>query len=131
MKLGTQTASMTNHLHSRAVIGQPEPTVGMGATVLLWTDRHAATITEVFKVGKFTYVCAQQDKAIRNDGNGMSESQGYDYTPNPNGSCEYFRREESGMWQAVTKNTVSGRWNKGEGHGLRIGERDEYYDFSF
>ncbi len=45
MKLGTQTGSVINHLHSRAVIGQPEPVVGMGATMLLWSDRRACTIT--------------------------------------------------------------------------------------
>jgi primosomal protein N' len=47
MKLGAQTASLTNHLQSRATIGQPEPTVGMGATLLGWTDRYAGTIVEV------------------------------------------------------------------------------------
>ena len=47
MKLGTQTGSLTNHIYSRAVIGQPNPEIGMGATVLCWTDRHAATITAI------------------------------------------------------------------------------------
>lgn len=49
MKLGTETASLINHLHSRAVIGQPEPVIGMGVTFLGWTDRSAGTIFRVFK----------------------------------------------------------------------------------
>ena len=67
----------------RQVIGQPEPVVGMGATILLWTDRHAATITEVFVLGKYTYVKVRQDTSKRIDKNGMSEDQDYEFTPNP------------------------------------------------
>lgn len=52
MKLGSETNSVVNHIYSRAVIGQPEPQVGMGGTVLHWTDRDPVTIFRVFKVGK-------------------------------------------------------------------------------
>jgi hypothetical protein len=34
MRIGTQTNSLVNHLYSRAVNGQPEPVIGMGATLL-------------------------------------------------------------------------------------------------
>lgn len=131
MKLGTETGSLVNHIYSVATKGQPEPTVGMGATILGWTDRNAVTITDVFTAGKRTYITAQQDHAKRIDTNGMSESQDYEYTPNPNGALYNFRQNPTnGRWEEVYKNPETGRWIK-SGRGLRIGDRDEYYDFSF
>lgn len=133
MKLGTQTGSVINHLHSRAVIGQPEPVVGMGATVLLWSDRHAATITNVQQVRGKLIVTAQNDHATVVAGSGHDGSAEYRYSRNPGGSENHFRREDDGRWQQVVINRQTGRWGKVScgGHGLRIGERDEYCDPSF
>ena len=131
MKLGTETGSLTNHLYSRGVIGQPEPVVGMGATVLYWTDRHGATITKVWIERGDTYVTTQDDHATRTDKNGMSESQTYEFSPNPNGSEHTFRMSVTGRWQEVRKNPTTKRWNKTHGPGLRVGERAHYHDFSF
>ena len=131
MRLGTETASVMNNIMSRAVIGQPEPAVGMGVTFLKWTDREPGTIYEVFKVGKSTYITVTADDAKRIDNNGMSESQEYEFTPCPDGYRSVFRKNlKTGMWERVTK-TESGRWAKAGGEGLRIGERDKYYDFTF
>jgi hypothetical protein len=132
MKLGRETGSLINHLQSVATRGQPTPAVGMGATVLGWTDRHAATIIDVFNVGKTQYVTVQYDDSRRTDTNGMSESQTYEYTPNPYGIKETYRFSgQTGQWQAVRKNTETGRWKKTSGYGLRIGVREKYHDFSF
>jgi len=130
MKLGTQTGSMTNHLLSRAVVGQPEPVEGMGATVLCYSDRHAATITHVSRAHKTTVVYVRQDKATRTDKNGMSESQSWAFEPNPQGALYTFRQSKNGQWEEVRVNEKTGRFNKIEGNGLRIGERAEYYDFT-
>ena len=131
MKLGTETGSLTNHLYSRAVIGQPEPVIGMGATVLYWTDRHAGTIVMVYNGPKGEIINIQEDFAKRADTNGMSESQSYDYSPNVNGVIRSFRKGKNGGWQYVVKNPKTGRWNKEQGPCLRIGERCHYHDFSF
>lgn len=132
MNLGTQTGSVINHLHSRAVIGQPEPVFGMGATVLLWTDRHAATITNVQTVRGKLIVTVQRDHATVVAGSGHDGSAEYSYAPNPRGSEDHFRREEDGRWQQVVINRQTGRWGKVKsGRGLRIGEREEYCDPSF
>jgi len=132
MKLGTQTASITNHILSRSIIGQPVSVDGMGVTVLCWTDRHAATIINVTKLAS-TVIYVREDKATRTDKNGMSESQSYEYRPNPAGWLYTFRQRRDGSWEQVVVNTKTGRLNKveGGGHGLRIGERDEYHDFGF
>lgn len=112
MKLGTQTASMTNYLMS-GTNGQPTPEVGMGATILMWTDRHAATIVKVTR----TQIHVKQDHAKRTDTRGMSESQEYEYTPNPNAPTIVFRKTKRGY--------------RSQAGSLRIGDRNEYHDYSF
>lgn len=131
MKLGTQTGSVVNHLLSRATIGQPEPVVGMGATMLLWTDRRAGTITNVQTVRGKTIVTVQTDHSTVVAGSSHDGSAEYSYAPNPRGSEHSFRREDDGRWQHVVISNTSGRWGKASGRGLRIGERDEYCDPSF
>lgn len=90
------------------------PKVGMGATITGWSDRHAATIVKVTP----SQVHVQRDVARRIDDAGMAESQQYVYSPNPQAVVEVFRL------------TKRGYRSKG-GNGLWIGNRDEYYDFSF
>lgn len=131
MRLGSETNSVVNHIYSRAVIGQPEPQVGMGGTVLHWTDRDPVTIFRVFKVGKSVLIETRDDDYRRTDANGMSEEQDYEYITNVNGARRYFRLESSGRWVNVRKNEDTGRWGKTGGCGFRIGERNKYYDYSF
>lgn len=113
MKLGTETASINNYLMS-GTRGQPQPVVGMGATILMWTDRRAATIIKITP----TQVHIQRDKAIRSDNNGMSECQSYTFERDPYAKIEIFRLHKNGAY-------------KGKCGQLRIGERDEYHDYSF
>ena len=131
LKLGSGTGSLMNHLDSRSVKGEPAPYVGMGATLLSWSDRHAGTIVEVFKKKNVLYIKVQEDNSVRIDKNGMSESQEYEYSSNPNGKISYFRKVAPyGFWQAVYIKPETGKFNIGSG-GIKIGVRDEYYDFSF
>jgi hypothetical protein len=123
------TGSLQNHLYSRMVVGQPEPEVGMGATLLGYTDRHAATVTAWD--AKTQVVSVQRDHAKRIDRNGMSECQDYEYSPDPEGYVEHFRRAKDGRWQPIRWNPETGRWNKRGGDGLRLGERREYWDPCF
>lgn len=109
---------------------QATPEVGMGATITGYTDRHAATIVAigVFKSGpnkgKPSKVVVQQDNAKRADKNGMSESQEYTYTPNPKAQKQTFTVRRDGSWREA--GSVGN-----DGYGLIIGDRDEYYDYSF
>lgn len=129
MKLGRDTGSFVNYMHgnSRGLA----PVVGMGATILLWSDRHAVTITDVFRVGNSPYVRVQEDKAIRVDNNGMSDAQEYRYEPDPNGIVSHFRQDATGCWVEVSFNPKTKRWNLSGGTRLSIGDRDHHYDFSF
>lgn len=132
MRLGTDTGSMTNHIYSLAVKGQPEPKIGMGATVLSWTDRDAATVIAIEETAKGLVVTVREDIARRVDQNGLSESQEYEYTPSPRGHVNHFRREADGRWQAVVRSEKRAGWKMVKGGlGLRMGERRSYRDFSF
>lgn len=131
MKLGSQTGSVINHLHSRAVIGQPEPKPGMGCTILHWTDRDAATIFRVFRVGKATIVETRDDHSRVIAGSGHDGSAEYEHKIDVKGYTRNFRRADDGTWHAVRKNAATGRWVKASGAGLRIGDRDSYRDPSF
>lgn len=120
MRLGTETGSVINHVMARG--SEVQPVVGMGATVLGWTDRHAGTIVEVSAKG-FT---VQRDHARRTDRNGMSEAQEYAYSPNPRGSLYVFKR--------VTSGRAKGQWREGgksSGSGVVLDHRESYHDFSF
>lgn len=105
-----------------------EPEVGMGATLCLWSDSHAYTITDVirFKSGKnagaIKAVIAQRDIAKRIDKNGMSESQDYEYTFDPTAKGTVFTLRKNGRYLAEGGDG---------GTRLAIGFRREYYDYSF
>jgi len=88
--------------------------VGDGCTITRWSDRTAAT---VIRVTKCTIV-VQEDAAIRLDKNGPCEVQQYQYARDPEGRVYTFRKTKKG-WRCV------------EGHGLSLGHRSAYYDYSF
>ena len=100
--------------------GGHEPVVGDPATILCWSDRHAATVTKVThfqtgaRAGQVRSITVRPDHAKRIDTNGMSESQTYEYTPDPSRLEQTFRVDKHGH----TK-------------GLAVGSREEYYDYSF
>lgn len=95
-----------------------EPKVGMGATVLMWSDREPYTIIKVSKSKKTIWL--QRDDAVRTDKKGMSEDQTYEYTPNPNGSIIRARKTVKGKWKVIgTKSTVL------------VGKREKYRDPTF
>jgi len=108
--------SLVNALSVSAAV----PVVGMPATVLCWTDRHAATVTWVSPSGKTCRV--RECIAKRIDKNGMSECQEYEYSENLAAPEREFRLGKRGWREAGTR---------GKGNGLSLGHRSEYHDFSF
>lgn len=94
------------------------PALGMGCTVLHYSDRTAHTVIYVSKSGKTAWI--RRDKALRTDGNGMSDSQTYTYTPDPEGEQSQIRLSKHGDWRQV-----------GTKYPVLLGARREYFDFSF
>lgn len=116
-----QFGSLANLIAADARSRRPE--IGMGATMLSWTDRHPATVVSVSETG--LEVGAQRDIARRVDDGGPTDvAQRYDYTPDPDARVDTYTLRRNGNWV-----------RKGEpmrkGAVLLIGARDEYYDFSF
>jgi hypothetical protein len=97
------------------------PEVGMGATVLYWTDRRAATVIEVSASGR--QITVQYDKATRTDNHGMSDAQSYEYEADPNGATRVFTKRKNGQWIA--------KGDSLRGQRLGLGYRRHYYDYSF
>jgi hypothetical protein len=110
----TTTGSLVNHLSAgggKSLV----PVVGMGATSLMYTDRHAYTVVWVSKSGKTIRV--QEDHAERTDSNGMSESQTYFHTRNTEGVVHTVRLTKRG-------------WSS-KGARFALGYRSTYHDYSF
>lgn len=117
-RLGTQTGSLVNHIMSGSAM--PAPEVGMGATILSWSDRHAATITAIDKKGK--RIAVVEDVATRTDDNGMSDAQSYSYAPGT-GNPAFFTLRKNGAWVREGDSI--------KGQRILIGTRDSHHDFSF
>ena len=106
-----------------------EIAIGMGATMSVGSDRYPATVVEIEMVKDVMYVTLQSDEYKRIDKNGFSESQEYEFNPDPNGSLYIVRLDKKGRWEQVYKNKETNRWNK-YSHSSRfyIGDRDAYSD---
>ncbi len=121
LRLGSGTGSVMNHLAS-GTRGAPTPEVGMGATGLGWTDRHAYTIVAVGPDA--AWIDARRDVATRTDNRGMSDAQAYTYAPDPTAIPGRFTLRKNGAYVAKGDGMKNG-------YRLAIGYRAEYYDFSF
>lgn len=127
MRLGTETGSLVNHILTSGF--GPEPYVGMPATICYWTDRSPATVVEVNM--KKRYIVVQDDDYKRVDSNGMSESQVYEYTQNPENHKRIYRKNKKGVWVAQILNPETGRLNNASSGNLYLGKREKFHDFSF
>ena len=126
MKFGTETGSLINHLFSGSAFHKPE--IGEGATLLSWTDRYPATVIDYDEKKKI--VTVQDDKYVRIDKNGLSESQTYEYAANTDGCTRTFKHNGD-KWYPVVFNKESKRWNKVNACGVLIGRREKYNDPTF
>jgi len=134
MKLGTETASVMNYLEAAAVIGEPKPVVGMGATILCWTDRLPATIVKVEEITAKNYVyvieVVEDDYKVVS-GSVQDGSAVYEFTPRDGYRKMYRKGRGNGLWEEVRINPETGRMVKTRGNGLKIGKREKWYDPSF
>ncbi len=115
--------NLMNRIEEHAVAALPA--VGDGATIYHYTDRTAGTVTAVTvnKRSGAATITVTEDTATRTDNYGMSETQSYAYTPNPDGRVFTVRRvtlKAGKVWRV-----------KGSGDGVRFGHRSAYHDYSF
>ena len=128
MKLGTDTGSLVNHISTH---GQTDtmPSLGDGATIFSWSDGSPHTVIMVDVLGGLVQV--QADTANRIDRNGMSESQDYEYTPNPDGAIQTYKLVDGTRWFPVYKSVETGRYRRSGRPNIRFGRRNKYHDYSF
>jgi len=96
------------------------PTVGMGATYFVGTDRYPYHVKEVISAKE---VVLQGAHGRRTDNNGQSESQQYEITPNPEGETVTVTLRKNGRW--IKKGEPLGR------SCYLLGEAQKYLDPSF
>ena len=94
------------------------PVVGMGVTQGVGSDRYPFTVVEVINERR---IVVQADEFVRTDHNGLSESQEYSYTPNPDARKIVLSKRKSGVWREVR--TSDGNFYPGH--------REAYLDPSF
>ena len=121
--------SIINQTLSRATIGQPQPTVGMGVTILSYSDRAPGTIVEIGLVGRELLIVVQEDGWKCVQGSPHDGSAEYDYFPKI-GNPRMFFRLRNGAWERIYK-TDRNRWKILQRGGISIGQRNRYYDPSF
>ena len=122
--------SLLNRIGEQATPKTPE--VGIGATLLYYTDRTACTIIEVSP----RQIILQEDICTRNDGNPvMCDVQSYSYAPNPEGRKYVAKLRHRGgreFWETYVSKE---RRNQGNapvsGVVVFIGDRNHYYDYGF
>ena len=134
MNIGTQTNSLVNHLYSRMTVGAPAPVVGMAATTLSWSDRHAATVTEVTELTSKVWayeIRVVEDKVIVIAGSTHDGSATFAFAPGIYNHAGTYRMDrKTGAWVHGYINQDTGKFKRGQG-GLILGRRDHYVDPSF
>jgi hypothetical protein len=105
-------------------IDEVEIKVGHGVTIVYYSDRYPGTIIEIDP--KLRWIKVQEDHFERIDNNGMSESQFYTFSRNPNGNIHIFKRTRKDKL-VYTSNGLYYDW----GTKLSFAGRRAYYDYSY
>lgn len=114
----TQYGSLVNLLKDRT--RSEVPVVGMGCTILGWSDRYPGTVVKVGASGKTIWI--QRDEARRTDKNGpYTENQSYIFIRQPEALLERASLRGDGRWR------MSGR----DGSTVILGRRSAYRDPTF
>ncbi len=97
------------------------PVEGMGVTLGVGSDRYPWTVSAVLGLKR---IVVQRDQYRRTDKNGMSESQTYEFTRDPDGSTRTLTLRKNGRWVEVGESmNGGGSWG--------VGHRDAYQDPHF
>lgn len=129
MNLSKPTNSLQSNIMHAAVAGAPAPTVGMGVTILYWTDRRAGTIVEV--VSENEIVFTEDDTVADKSKPCQMGHQNWIHTPQPNGPRMTAKKGRDGRWYLARK-TKTGRLSVNKKClPLAVGYKEHHYDWSF
>jgi hypothetical protein len=113
-----QFGSLQNMLIGSTV----EPQVGMGATIISWTDRDPATIIAVSPSGRSVIIQEDYAEPVAGHCNAYTEAQRWTFKRNGGGHVETYSKRKDGSWR---------RKGERQGQKLVIGHRDKYRDPHF
>ena len=99
---------------------QKEIEIGVGATKSVGSDRYPYTVAEIVSPKK---IKVQADSYRRTDSNGFSESQTYEFSPNPDARIVVLTLRKNGQWVEQGESMNGSRYY--------IGTRNAYQDPSF
>jgi hypothetical protein len=105
--------SMNNTILS-TMVNTPEPVIGLGVTVLSWTDREVYRVTAITNNGSVVWL--QRDHTVKD------EKGNYVYTAYPHGPV---------VWCVVRKDGKRHLFGQLKERIVLMGVQDEYYDTSF
>lgn len=115
--------------------------VGTPATINMWSDTHAATLTEVVqtKAGKTYLRVNEDDKEVIEKAKSYGDQPTYKFTPNPNGrecwaEVVFFQDDNNELvfiLQRAAYNYKTKRFNKNGWAVVSLGHRSEYRDPHF
>ena len=94
--------------------------VGQGVTYSIGSDRYPYTVVEVAGPKR---IVVQADNYRRIDKNGISESQTYEYSPNPDACRVVLTKRSDGAWRREGESKGGARFS--------FGGRQAYQDPSF
>ena len=97
-------------------VTSPPPSVGDGATLLMYTDRYPATVVKVSPSGKTVWVTEDNVTKWEPHPSGY----GVEFAPNPNGKVLKVTKRRNGTWKTSPS-----------GEGVRFGSRSAYRDPHF
>lgn len=130
MNLTKPTNSLQSNIMHAAVKGAPKPSVGMGVTILMWTDRYVGTITEVISEKEFLFT-RDDTVADKSKGELQMGHQDWIHTPLPEGPKILAKMGRDGRWYIAHK-TEKGRLSVNKNcTPLAVGFKNYHYDWSF
>lgn len=110
-----KTGSLINEIMWHT-INNIKPYIGMGATEVLWSDRHAY---EVVKINDDKHIVVRRMNAINKGGFGSND---WELKSDPDGNLVFLTRYKDGWFMK------NGRY---KGNKFSLGYSCEYYDWSF
>lgn len=129
MNLSQPTNSLQSNIMHASVKGAPVPTVGMGVTILCWTDRYVGTINKVINEKEFHFTI---DETVADKSKDCSMGhQNWIHTPQPDGAKRIAMMGRDGRWYEARK-TKTGRMSVSKKcQPLAVGFKNYNYDWSF
>jgi hypothetical protein len=129
MNLSKPTNSLQSNIMHAAVNGAPAPTVGMGVTILMWTDRRVGTIVEV--VSDSEVIFTEDDTVADKTKDCPMGHQNWINTPKPDGFRQTAKKGKDGKWY-IPHRTPTGRMSVNKScQPVAVGFKHYYHDWSF